>query len=147
MPFGSRPLLLTVPLAPAPALFCRSNFTPLPAALVHTPTTAPDPRKAECVRYRKVTADLEESVIDAITAIASITGVKQDLIYADTNRSCALEQVPRKMLRQAPKKRAFASIIQCLFWTSHWFAAIWFGHQRPRPLARRQPTYYFCALA
>jgi hypothetical protein len=27
------------------------------------------------------------------------------------------------MLRQAPKKRAFASVLECLFWTSHWFAA------------------------
>jgi hypothetical protein len=50
-----------------------------------------------------------------VAAITSITGVKQDLIYAETNRSCGREQVPRKMLRQAPEKLAFASVLECLF--------------------------------
>ena len=79
--------------------------------------------------------DLEESVINTIAAIASITGVKQDLIYTETNRSCALEQVPRKMFRQAPEKRTFAGVLECLFWISHWFAACVVGTSPRRAFA------------
>ena len=67
------------------------------------------------VARRRQHGDLEESVIDTIAAVASITGVKQNLIHAETNRNCALKHVPRKMLRQAPEKRIFGNVLERWF--------------------------------